>query len=91
MELYEIVEVRRPKQASQPFAYRIKEKAGGARVRWITGIRAMASSDDAVENEDKVTVRFKVDRILNRFTRNRQAFLLMGRFSCVQYHGRTRG
>jgi hypothetical protein len=74
LDLYEILSVRRPQQKSKPFAYQLKRKDSGKRVPGLFG-RRMLQKINKVENKDRVTVQFDVERILDRFTKNKKRYL----------------
>eukprot|EP01138_Halocafeteria_seosinensis_P015286 gb/GECG01015602.1/.p1 GENE.gb/GECG01015602.1/~~gb/GECG01015602.1/.p1 ORF type:complete len:311 (+),score=44.71 gb/GECG01015602.1/:1-933(+) len=74
LELYEITAVQRPKEKSKPIAYRLKEKDSGKRVRGLWGRRNLQKIDK-VENKNRVTVQFDVERILDRFTKKGKKYL----------------
>ena len=74
MELYEIIAVNRPKQESKPIAYRIKNTLTNEPVKGFYG-RSLLQKIEDVQNEDLVTVKFKVDKILRRFKKGRDYFL----------------
>ena len=74
MELYKIVAVNRPREPSKPIAYRLKNLDTEQVLKGFYG-RSLLQKITGVENEDLVSVKFKVDRILDRFKRGNQHFL----------------
>ena len=71
MDLYKVIDVRRPKQDTQPIAYRIQNTETGKVEKGFFG-RSLLQKIIRVDNKDKVDVRFKVDRILDRFKQGNQ-------------------
>jgi hypothetical protein len=76
MELYEIIDVKGPCEPSKPIAYRLKNLDTDQNVKGFYG-RSLLQKITGIENKDLVTIKFKVDRILKRFKKGKEWYLLV--------------